>query len=106
MALQTSVKHLLFGNARESNDILAVASFNMLTSRSVTAFTAGAFRRFLLRDNAFVMGILVESVCDVGVAALARHTADIFIVNFIVTGRSDQGRRCRLLRTSDSYRKK
>src|SRR5262245_60244451 len=102
MALQTSVEHLLLGNARESNDRCFVPGFDMLPSRPVAALTAGAFRRLLLRDDALVMGILVESVRDVGMATLARKAADVFIV----TGSFGQVRGCGLLSTSDSYRKK
>src|SRR5262245_17001753 len=105
MAFQASVQHLLLGNARESNDICSVTSLNMLPSRPVAAFTAGAFRRLLLRNDALVMGIFIESVGDVGMAGLACLTADVFIVTFIVTGSLGQVRGCRLLCTGDSYRK-
>src|SRR5262245_18756536 len=102
MALEASVQHLLLGNTRESNDRSPVPSRNMLPSRPVTALTAGAFRRLLLRDNALVMGIPVEDIRDVGVTILARLAADVFII----AGSVGQGRGCGLLCTSHSCRKK
>src|SRR5512133_3548047 len=102
MTLETSVQHLLLGDTRESNDRSPVPSRNMLPSRPVTAFTAGALRRLLLRDDALVMRILVEGIRDIGVAILARGTTDVFII----AGSLRQVRGCRLLCTSDNCRKK
>ena len=93
MALEASVQHLLLGNARESNDRSSVPSSNVLLSRPVTTLTAGAFRELLLRDDALVVWILVESIRDFRVAVLAHLTADVFFIG-------------RFLRTSASKRKK
>src|SRR5262249_19829339 len=98
MAREASVQHLLLGNSRESNDRPPVPSRNMLPSRPVTALTAGAFRRLLLRDDALVMGVLVEGVRNIGVAILARPAADVFII----AGSLGQVRGCGFLRTSNS----
>ena len=102
MALEASVQHLLIGKTRESNDGSPVPSRNMLPSRSMTTLTAGAFRQFLLRDDALVMWIFVEGIRDFGVAILARLAADVFVI----AGSVHQVRGCRLLCTGDSCRKK
>src|SRR5262245_51995883 len=102
MALEASVQHLLLGNTRESNDRSPVPSCNMLPSGPVTALTAGAFRRLLLRDDALVVGIPVENVRDIGVAILARDATDVFII----AGSLGQVRGCGFLCTCDSCRKK
>src|SRR5262245_9340306 len=102
MALEASVQHLLLGNTRESNDRCPVPSRNMLPSRPVTALTARAFRRFLLRDDALVMWIPVESIRDIGVAVLAHLAADVLII----AGSLGQFPRSGRLRTRDSERKK
>jgi hypothetical protein len=100
MALEASVEYLLLGSTPESNHRLP--SRNMLSSRPVTAFTAGAFRQFFLRDDAFVVGILVKGVRDVRVAILASLAADILIV----AGGLGQVRGCLRLCTDDSCQEK
>src|SRR5262245_22851395 len=102
MALEASVQNLLLGNTRERSDRCPVPSRNVLPSRPVTTLTAGAFRRLLLRDDALVMGIPIKGICDFGMAGLACHAADVFII----AGSPGQvcGRRC--LCASDSYGKK
>ena len=102
MALEASVQHLLLRNTPESNDRFPVPCSNMLPSRPVTALTAGAFREFLLRDDALVVWIPVERIRDIGVAVLAHHAADVLII----AGSLGQVRRCGRLRTRDSQRKK
>src|SRR5262245_52481829 len=102
MALEASVQHLLLGNTRESYDRASIPSRNMLASWPVTALTASAFRRLFLRDDALVVWIPVEGIRDFGVAILAHHAADVFII----TGRLRQVRGCGLLCTSDNCRKK
>src|SRR5262245_21593638 len=101
MTLETSVEHLLPGDFRESNDHASVGCRNMLPSRPVTTLAAGAFRRFLLRDDALVVRILVKGIGDIGMAVLAHLAADVFIV----TG-SRRVHPCRRLCTSDGCRKK
>src|SRR5262245_16984347 len=99
MALEASVQDLLLGDTRESGDRSPVPSRNMLPSRPVTTLTAGAFRRLLLRDDALVMWIPVEGICDFRVAGLACHAADVFII----AGSPGQVCRRRRLCASDSY---
>jgi hypothetical protein len=93
MALEASVQHLLLGNTPEGNYRAPVPGRDVLTSRPMTTLTAGAFRELLLRDDALVVWILVESIRDFRVAVLAHLTADVFFIG-------------RFLRTSASKRKK
>ena len=80
MTPQASVQHLLFGDlGKRNNRSGCCGAFNVIVSRTMAALAACVFRRFLARNNAFIVRVFVEAVPNVRMTPFACCAADEFV---------------------------